>query len=188
MRGASVRRNNLFAKNQAPNGENGSSVLMDESSSNVLEQESMPGLEQSDSMVRVQTDPPIYQGDLNFHMQNEHDGKGQNFSSDEEIFDQDGGQDGAASNYIDVDDSENQSQQLSPQAHVQQAMINFRKVNQLPLQQQMSSYGNWNQEPHIDEEHSDAEQDNSSENEQQERLVTYEQDLLDTNGLEDPSY
>ncbi len=52
----------------------------------------------------------------------------------------------------------------------------------------MSSYGNWNQEPHIDEEHSDAEQDNSSENEEQERLVTYEHDLLDADGLEDPSY
>jgi len=42
-------------------------------------------------------------------------------------------------------------------------MLNFRKVNHMaPLQPSLSSYGNWVQEPHIDEEDSDAAEDNSS--------------------------
>ena len=169
MRHASYK--NLFSKNSTMSvGSAGSSMIAEESSLVVpiLQQKSLldakkgltgqpmmcaaGGLGVSRSQVNFQNliseDDPLHQ---------------QLTTDDEEVFDQDGGQDGGAFNFVDMEESETQilhHGNFSPSGlmNVQQ-----RLTQPPPI---LSSFGaGWGiQDPHIDEERSDAEEDDSYEN------------------------
>ena len=107
----------------------------------------------------------ISRSQVNFqHLINEDDQQHQQLTTDdEEVFDQDGGQDNGASNYVDMEESDTQilhQGNFSPSGlmNVQQ-----RLTQPPPI---LSSFGaGWGiQDPHIDEERSDAEEDDSYEN------------------------
>ena len=57
-------------------------------------------------------------------------------------------------------------------------MMNFRRQKNMPAA--LSSFGNWVQEPHIDEELSDEEDDKSSEN-----RTPYRRNCLDLVNIDD---
>ena len=169
MRHASYK--NLFSKNSTMSvGSAGSSMIAEESSLVVpiLQQKSLldakkgltgqpimsaaGGLGVSRSQVNFQN--LISEDDL-LHQQLTTD--------DEEVFDQDGGQDGGASNFVDMEESE--SQILHHGSFSPSGLMNVQqRLTQPPPI--LSSFGaGWGiQDPHIDEERSDAEEDDSYEN------------------------